>query len=135
MIEKGTRRRLLSIIKLLGEAHHRSGEARFLVPSMHLTRTDKDKRWIGDEILPEIGKKASPTINPENLVVGMPVKTKPVGPAGISQLSGKPSGRKRPIVLNEMSFSRILIRSIDMKQRMRVRPDCWTWLESLRRQT
>jgi len=33
-------------------------------------------------ILPEIGKKGSPTINPENLIVGMPVKTKPIGSAG-----------------------------------------------------
>ena len=44
--------------------------------------TDKDKCGIGDEILPEIGKKSSPAINPENLIVGMPVKTKPVGPPG-----------------------------------------------------
>ena len=79
---RGTRRRLLSIIKLLGEAHHRSGEARLLVPPMHLAGTDKDKRGTGDGILPEIGKKASPTINPENLIVGMPVKTKPIGSAG-----------------------------------------------------
>ena len=36
--------------------------------------------WIGDEILPEIGKKSSPAINPEDLIVGMPVKMKSVGP-------------------------------------------------------
>ena len=49
---------------------------------MHLAGTDKDKRGAGDGILPEIGKKTSPAINPENLIVGMPVKTKPVGSAG-----------------------------------------------------
>src|SRR3984893_19412949 len=82
MIEKGTRRRFLSIIKFLGEANHRSGNARLLVPPMHLAGTDKDKRGTGDGILPEVGKKASATTNPENLIVGMPVKTKPIGSAG-----------------------------------------------------
>jgi hypothetical protein len=53
-----------------------------LVPPMHLAGTDKEKRGTDDVILTEIGKKASATTNPENLIVGMPVKTKPIGSAG-----------------------------------------------------
>jgi hypothetical protein len=32
---------------------------------------------------------------------------------------------KRPIVFKEMSFARVLIRSIGMKERVRVRPSCF----------
>jgi hypothetical protein len=45
-----------------------------------ITSLRRTKRSFG--ISPEIGKKASPTTNPENLLVGMPVKTKPIGSAG-----------------------------------------------------
>jgi hypothetical protein len=49
--------------------------------------------------------------------------------------------KNRPIILNEMSFSGVLVRSKAGKQRMRVRPRqgnewiCWAWLEFLKRQT
>ena len=49
---------------------------------MHLPRTDENKRGIGDGIFPKIGKKMSPAIEPENLIIGMTVKTKSIWPDG-----------------------------------------------------
>ena len=82
MIEKGTWWRFLSIVKLLGETNHRSGNERSLVPAMHLPRTDENERGTSDGIFPKIGKKMSLAIKPEDFIIGMTVKTKSIWPGG-----------------------------------------------------